>query len=158
MKRLPTNYHLRSGSVNDKRQLLQFLTLSYGERSSQQQDFSHLIQTVDQYLTNQTPLWWIDRFEVNRPEPKETVAGLWLGNATDQATGNYYAHIFLLYVCPEHRRKGIATVLMQKAHAWAKNRGDCQIGLQVFADNQGAMALYHHLGYQTQAISLLKRF
>ena len=158
MKQLPPNYCLRSGSVKDRKQLLRFLSLSYGERSSQQQDFSHLIQTVEQYLTNQTPLWWIDCVKVSQPQQKETVAGLWLGNATDQATGDYYAHIFLLYVCREHRRQGIATCLMQQAHTWAKNRGDSQIGLQVFVDNQEAIALYNRLGYQTQAISLLKQF
>ena len=158
MKRLPAHYHLRSGSVKDRKPLLQFLKLSYREISPQQQDFSHLIRTVEQYLTHQTPLWWIDQVQVSQPQQKETVACLWLGNVTDQATGDYYGHIFLLYVSPEHRRQGIGTVLMQEAHAWAKNRGDRQIGLQVFADNQAAIALYNRLGYQTQAISLLKRF
>ncbi|MBD2343180.1 GNAT family N-acetyltransferase [Anabaena subtropica FACHB-260] len=84
------------------------------------------------------------------------VACLWMGNAIDQIQGDRHAHIFLLYVLPEHRRRGIATALMQYAENWAKQRGDRQIGLQVFQSNPPALNLYNHLGYQTQSLWMVK--
>ncbi len=45
------------------------------------QDFSHLALTVEQYLSRETPLWWVN--DSNSP-----VACLWAGNAIDQITGD----------------------------------------------------------------------
>jgi ribosomal protein S18 acetylase RimI-like enzyme len=84
------------------------------------------------------------------------VACLWLGNTVDQVKGDRHAHIFLLYVMPEHRRKGIGSALMRHAQDWARERGDRQIGLQVFQSNQPALSLYHQLGYETQSFWMLK--
>ena len=81
---------------------------------------------------------------------------IWLGNAIDQVRGDRHAHIFLLYVMPEHRRRGIGSELMRHAEDWARARGDRQIGLQVFQSNQPALALYHQLGYQTQSLWMVK--
>ncbi|HEY9801388.1 MAG TPA: GNAT family N-acetyltransferase, partial [Leptolyngbyaceae cyanobacterium] len=88
--------------------------------------------------------------------PSSPVACLWMGNAIDQIKGDRHAHIFLLYVVPEHRRRGIATALMDCAENWAKKRGDRQIGLQVFQSNAIALNLYNHLGYQTQSLWMVK--
>ncbi len=68
----------------------------------------------------------------NITTPPPLVACVWVGNAVDQAQGDRHAHIFLLYVVPEHRRRGIGTALMRYVEAWARVRGDRQIGLQVF--------------------------
>jgi ribosomal protein S18 acetylase RimI-like enzyme len=57
---------------------------------------------------------------------------------------------------PEHRRRGIGTALMQYVENWATNRGDRQIGLQVFQSNQPALNLYNQLGYQTQSLWMVK--
>ena len=84
------------------------------------------------------------------------VACLWVGNAVDQLTNDRHAHIFLLYVKPEHRRRGIGTALMRYVENWAITRGDRQIGLQVFQSNTAAINLYHQLGYQTQSLWMVK--
>ncbi|MBC5793579.1 GNAT family N-acetyltransferase, partial [Sphaerospermopsis sp. LEGE 00249] len=63
---------------------------------------------------------------------------------------------FLLYVVPSHRRRGIAKALMQHIENWAKQRGDRQIGLQVFTSNTPALNLYQNLGYQTQSLWMIK--
>ncbi|PAX56177.1 GNAT family N-acetyltransferase [Brunnivagina elsteri CCALA 953] len=121
------------------------------------QDFSHLSQTVEQYLSNDTPLWWVDfigkQSEDIYPSP---IACLWMGNAIDQITGLRHAHLFLLYVIPEHRRRGVGKALMQYGETWAKARGDKQIGLQVFASNAPALDLYKQLGFQTQSLWMVK--
>ncbi len=119
---------------------------------SQEQDFSHLARTVEQYLAKETPLWW-----VNLDNDSAAVACIWVGSAIDQITGDRIAHIFLLYVVPEHRRRGIATALMNLVEAWAKARGDRAIGLQVFQANAIALNLYNQLGYQTQSLSMVKQ-
>ncbi|NEU72905.1 GNAT family N-acetyltransferase [Hassallia byssoidea VB512170] len=84
------------------------------------------------------------------------VACLWVGNSIDQVRGDRHAHIFLLYVVSEHRRRGIGKALMQYVENWALTRGDRQIGLQVFKSNQPALNLYNQLGYQTQSLWMVK--
>lgn len=116
-----------------------------------EQDFSHLALTVEQYLSRETPLWW-----VNCDRNIAPVACIWAGNAIDQITGDRIAHIFLLYVAPEHRRRGIATALMHLVETWAKARGLGAIGLQVFQANTNALNLYNQLGYQTQSLLIVK--
>ncbi len=85
------------------------------------------------------------------------VACLWVGNAVDQVTGDRHAHIFLLYVKPAHRRQGIGKALMHYVETWALNRGDRQIGLQVFQSNTAALNLYNQLGYQTESLWMVKQ-
>lgn len=141
---------------------MKFLQLSYQELFPEQKDFSHLATTVKQYFSRETPLWWVEPVRAVVSEdssiapPSHPVACLWMGNAIDQVKGDRYAHIFLLYVMPEHRRRGIGKGLMRQAEDWARARGDRQIGLQVFQDNQPALNLYHQLGYQTQSLLMAK--
>jgi ribosomal protein S18 acetylase RimI-like enzyme len=112
-------------------------------------NFAHLVQTVEQYLSPETPLLWIEH-------QQKPVACLWMGNATDQIRGDRHAYIFLLYVNPVHRRQGIGAALMKQAEDLARQRGDRQIGLQVFQQNQPALNLYEKLGYTVQSLWLTK--
>ncbi len=153
--RLPLfgGYFLRLSS--DWRTLVRFMQQTYQERSPDQ-DFSHLAQTVRQYLTEETPFWLVEKTGPDKQERWESLGCLWLGNAIDQATGDRYAYILLLYVDPSHRRQGIGSALLIYAENWAKQRGDRQIGLQVFCDNHAGLHLYERLGYQPQALTMLK--
>lgn len=144
-------YTMRRGSGIDRSLLVKFLSKTYEEIAGTQR-FYHLAQTVDRHLSEQTPLWWVD----TEPASSSPVGCLWLGNAIDQQQGDRHSYVLVLYVSPEHRRKGIATALLNKAQAWATARGDRQIGLQVFADNPGAIALYQKLGFQTHSLWLTK--
>ncbi len=85
------------------------------------------------------------------------IACVWVGSAIEQRTGDRHAHVFLLYVAPQHRRQGIGRALMQQAEAWAKSRGDRQIGLQVFHSNQMALRLYETLGYKSESVWMVKQ-
>lgn len=120
-------------------------------------EFSHLEQTVEYYLSVDTPIWWVDWIVDSEPR-KSPVGCLWMGNAVDQLTGKRHAHIFLLCVVKEHRRRGIGTALMEYAQEWSQRRGDSLMGLQVFASNQPALNLYHRLGFQTQSLWMVKSF
>ena len=155
-EKLLPDYTVRSGSTLDRALLVKFMQRTYQDMFPQQ-DFSHLSQTVEQYLSKETPLWWVEHLPQKKGiVPTRPIAGLWMGNAIDQMTGLRHAHIFLLYVVPEHRRKGVGTALMQYAENWAKQRGDIQIALQVFQTNTPALNLYNHLGYQTKSLWMVK--
>lgn len=146
---LPSGYQLRAGSKRDRVHLLRFMERTYSELFPEQKDFSHLETTIEQYLGDRTPLWWVNRV-------RERVACLWMGNAVHQINGNAYTHIFLLYVAPAHRHRGIATYLLTKAQDRAKERGDPYLGIQVFTHNTNAHALYRRFGFEDQSISLIK--
>ncbi|MGQ4646529.1 GNAT family N-acetyltransferase [Lyngbya aestuarii] len=161
-------YKLRTGSREERETLVKFIKLSYRELFPEQDDFSHLTETVRKYFSLETPLWWVDLFNAAVSPPgqifptdspsklDQAIACLWMGNAVDQVKGDRHAHIFLLYVMPEHRRRGIGSALMRHAEHWASSRGDHQIGLQVFGTNQAALNLYFQLGYQTKSFWMAK--
>ncbi|AFY34911.1 N-acetyltransferase [Calothrix sp. PCC 7507] len=154
---LPPGYSIRLGSIAERSLLVKFMQRSYQDIFPQQ-DFSHLAQTVEQYFSKNTPLWWVEE-DQGLPQVKSPhlpIACLWAGNAIDQVGGSRHTHIFLLYVMPEHRRRGIGTALMHYVENWAAQRGDRQIGLQVFQSNQAALDLYNQLGYQTQSLWMVK--
>jgi ribosomal protein S18 acetylase RimI-like enzyme len=154
---------IRRGSALERSLLVKFMQQTYQEQFPAQ-DFAHLGRTVEQYLTKDTPLWWVDvagagemaKLSATLAASSSPVACLWAGNAIDQVKGDRHAHIFLLYVIPEYRRQGIGKALMQYVENWATQRGDRQIGLQVFQSNQPALNLYTQLGYQTQSLWMLK--
>jgi ribosomal protein S18 acetylase RimI-like enzyme len=151
-------FQLIQGERRDKPLLLKFLQQTYQELFPEQQDFSHLIQTVDQYFSSRSRLWLVT-LQSSPLEPLDAdaaIAALWLGNAINQVTGKRYTHIFMLYVLPPYRRQGIAKALLKTAQQWAQQRGDQQIGLQVFSHNQAALNLYKQMNFQTQAVLLFK--
>ncbi len=152
---LGVGYQLRMGSFRDSSLLNKFMYLMYQELFPEQKDFSHLTETVNKYFSTHTPLWFVQKVE-EEVSADLTVACLWMGNAIDQVKGERYGHIFLIFVLPEYRKQGIGTYLIKTAEKWAKARGDRQIGLQVFNNNQPALNLYHHLGFQPQSISMIK--
>ncbi len=158
---LPSDYRLRVGSTLDRALLVKFMQRTYQELYPAS-DSAHLAVTIEQYLSSQTPIWWVEFGEGSAagglPSSRsvQPIAGLWLGNAIDQASGDRHAHIFLLYVLPSHRRKGIGAALVRHAENWARERGDRQIGLQVFTSNRAALQLYQTLGYQTQSLWMVK--
>ncbi|MBF2029681.1 MAG: GNAT family N-acetyltransferase [Oscillatoriales cyanobacterium C42_A2020_001] len=145
---LPAGYSMLPGSTLDRALLLKFMHKTYLELTPDN-SLTHLSNTVEQYFSSETPIWWVAWEDM-------VIACLWLGTAIDQLQGDRHAHIFLLYVAPAHRRKGIGSALMHQAEAWAQARGDRQIGLQVFQSNQPALSLYQQLGYEPQSLWMVK--
>jgi ribosomal protein S18 acetylase RimI-like enzyme len=165
-----SGHTLRRGTSLERALLVKFMQLTY-EELYPGETFAHLAQTVDQYFSGDTPLWWAEVAQEppntadsppemrrgGRQDSINTPVGcLWLGNAIDQVTGRRYSHIFLLYVAPAYRRRGIGSALIHRAEAWAQARGDQQVGLQVFQHNMPALRLYEKLGYQPQSIWMVK--
>lgn len=146
---LPDGYRLRRGDGLDRALLLKFARQTYGELLPNAA-LSALSETVERYFSGATPVWFIET-ETVAPPASLAIACLWLGTAIDQAQGGRHANIFLLYVAPEHRRRGLGSALLATAETWAQERGDRQITLQVFHFNEPAIRLYESLGYQVQS-------
>lgn len=55
-------------------------------------------------------------------------------------------------VHPDHRRRGIARALTQRALVYLRKRGDPAAWLQVSSENDAAIALYRSVGFTKQAV------
>ena len=71
---------------------------------------------------------------------------------TDQANpallGSDEAHVRLLAVAPEARRRGVATALMAHCVATARREGKARLTLNTSAHNAGAQSFYQAIGFQ----------
>jgi ribosomal protein S18 acetylase RimI-like enzyme len=149
VERWPPGYQVRCGRQHDRSILLKFLMQAYQENYPDQ-SFTHLKTTLDQYWSEETPVWFVVA------ENAQSVGCLWMGSGHEQITGNRYTHIFLIYIAPAHRRQGLGRRLLLQAEEWAQGRGDYALGLQVFVENSIAQALYQKMGYQPRSTFLLK--
>jgi len=160
----PPGYLCQRGSLIDRSRLLLFAQRAYRDIQGTE-EIGDLNLLIDRFLSSETPLWWVA--PVTNTQPSQVtlphrssvttpIACLWAGRATTPNQAQPQAYILLIYVDPQHRRKGIATALLQQAEAWAKQQQDQQIGLQVFSHNAAAIALYQKLGYQTAALWMTK--
>ena len=62
------------------------------------------------------------------------------------------AHLDLLAVEPEYRRKGIGRALVQWLEASAKTAGTFQLSLEVRKNNAIALGFYSSLGYESNKV------
>ncbi|AGY58539.1 GNAT family N-acetyltransferase [Gloeobacter kilaueensis] len=150
MKGLPEGYHLRGGKAQDRRLLRRFLLALFAEQWPGQT----AARSVDGLLARVfdlrlTPLWWV-------MQGSEAIGCLWLGRAWDQFSGTQNSYIHLLYVQPEHRRRGIGRFLIEWASEIARDQGDSQLTLQSLPENTPALSLYRAMGFQTRALFLTK--
>lgn len=166
MVELVSGFELRTGWRSEQGLLIRFMQQTYSELFPGQ-DFSHIATAVDQHFSPETPLWWVEMVESKSDQlnpdilltaPKLPIGCLWMGNAVDQVNSQRHSHIFLVYVQPSYRRRGIGKALLNFAETWAKQRGDEQISLQVFCQNLPALNLYKSCGYDTLSTWMVKRF
>ena len=148
-------YPMRLGSPLDRALLLRFMRKTY-EELYPDRDFTHLSRTVGQHLSSKTPLWFATTETGAAGKKLEEVACLWMGTAVEQITGKPMSYIFLLYVKPEYRRRGLGKLLLARAEAWARQQGHDRIGLQVFLSNQNALDFYRHAGFESQSLWMAK--
>lgn len=99
-------------------------------------------QTPHHYFFNLTP------DEIGQP-----VGHLWL-NVTPLFQS---AFVYSIKVDEAYRRRGYAKKALQEAEYYVQKLGIKQLGLHVFTYNEGAVALYQSLGYQTTSINMTKK-
>jgi GNAT superfamily N-acetyltransferase len=63
------------------------------------------------------------------------------------ASSRGWTGVTAMEVVPAHRRRGLATVMLGELAAWALERGDRSMYLQVAEANSGARGLYSGLGF-----------
>ena len=71
-------------------------------------------------------------------------------------TGIPLAYVVNIEIGPEHRHQGHATRAFEALDSVVRELGRSTIGLNVFAYNTGAQALYASLGYEVTALSMRK--
>jgi len=59
------------------------------------------------------------------------------------------ANIQNIGVAPYHRGRGIGTALILASLLGLHYQGICKVGLEVTSENEGAVRLYHQLGFRT---------
>ena len=67
-----------------------------------------------------------------------------------------YAYISDIVVLQAYRGRGIGTILLQQAEAFARHQGATVLKIQVLARNQQAADVYQHVGFRPYEIALLK--
>ena len=73
----------------------------------------------------------------------QTVGGVWFWIDDD----NKQAFLYNITVYAQHRRQGFATAALAFVEEQARAAGCATLGLNVFATNEAAMALYRKLGF-----------
>jgi ribosomal protein S18 acetylase RimI-like enzyme len=68
-----------------------------------------------------------------------------------------YAFVDDLVVSEPHRRKGIGRELADKGHEWALSKGADSVELNVWTFNEGAIAFYRQLGYETASQRMVRQ-
>ncbi len=161
-------FELRPGWRSEQGLLIKFMQQTYSELFPGQ-DFSHIATAVEQHFSPETPLWWVEAVD-SKANPdhlnsdilvttsKLPIGCLWMGYAVDQVNSERHSHIFLVYIQPDYRRRGLGKALLNYAETWAKQRGDKQVSLQVFCQNLPALKLYESCGYDTLSTWMVKRF
>jgi len=59
-----------------------------------------------------------------------------------------HAYLGFMYVCPEHRGKGLNKQLMEQLISWSAQQGVNDFYLDVYAQNQSAIRAYEKLGFE----------
>lgn len=68
-----------------------------------------------------------------------------------------YAYISDIVVLQAYRGRGIGTILLQQAEAFARQQGATVLKIEVLARNQQAADVYQHAGFRPYEIVLLKQ-
>ena len=92
-------------------------------------------------------------YEIISPDD-QVVGFLWV--AIERKHGAVSAYIYDLEVKPEFRRRGHAMRALQSLESIAAAAGATSIGLNVFAQNAQAQALYRRLGYVPTNVNMYK--
>jgi ribosomal protein S18 acetylase RimI-like enzyme len=82
--------------------------------------------------------------------------GYVLVNADTDYFGRRHAHIEILAVSSATEGRGAGRALVEAAEGWARSEGLDLITLNVFANNQRALALYQRLGYAPDTLRYVK--
>ena len=64
------------------------------------------------------------------------------------------AYLGFMYVVPEHRGRGINSVVIERLIQWAKKRDIHEVQLDVYAENVSALKAYEKVGFKPDLLSM----
>jgi ribosomal protein S18 acetylase RimI-like enzyme len=87
----------------------------------------------------------------------EVVGNAWIGPDPRQGAGTAdAAWLYDINVFPAFRRRGYGSAILTAAEELVAREGWTSLGLNVFGDNEAAIALYRRSGYDVSSMSLRK--
>ncbi len=118
-----------------------------GALQRSREDFEHLLplgmETPDNFL-----------LDIIAEEGGIAVGVLWY--ALHRQFGTCSAFVYDIEIKPEYRRRGHAWRALQQLEEIAREAGATSLGLNVFANNSAAQALYSKLGYRPTNMNMRK--
>lgn len=112
-------------------------------RAEHEQLLPHGVETSDNYLRT-----------VRDERTGARVGEVWY--AFQKQEGWPQVFVYWIGILPEHRRKGYASAVFRLVESEAKRLGAARVALHVFADNEGATAMYRGLGYAPVNVIMAK--
>lgn len=85
----------------------------------------------------------------------DAVGRLWIGPDTTDDPDAWW--VWDIEIDADRRGRGLGREAMILGEAYARARGARTLGLNVFGFNTGARGLYESLGFETAAVTMLKR-
>jgi RimJ/RimL family protein N-acetyltransferase len=95
-------------------------------------------------------------FELFGGDAAAPVGWLWVALERRGGSASTSAFVYDIEIEPSQRRRGHARRALQALEPWVNALGAQRLGLHVFADNEGAQALYRQLGFRVTGLNLDK--
>jgi ribosomal protein S18 acetylase RimI-like enzyme len=140
--------------------LIRKLTVETGWRSMAASDrkslnretwSKHMVEVFEHFLQKED-----SRIVVAEDKNHDFIGYLFVGESTNQMTGQTSGFIYDIYVTEKHRDKGVGTTLMKEAENYCKQKGYTRISLMVSTHNQPAIELYRKTGFKDEQIFMEK--
>jgi ribosomal protein S18 acetylase RimI-like enzyme len=120
------------------------------ELDKEQDEFTEVImkeRKVDQDFFSKDDIWII--------EDEDVVIGFMQGYGDRRLTNDY--HLYLIYVHPEYRGKGLASSLFNEMKKYAKSNRFEYLSLFCLTRNIPAMSMYMNLGFTETGKHMVKK-
>lgn len=69
-------------------------------------------------------------------------------------THDYHSYLGFMYVAPEHRGKGVISLIMKSLMEWSKQKGVAEICLDVYHKNDAAIKAYEKIGFTPNLVEM----
>jgi ribosomal protein S18 acetylase RimI-like enzyme len=96
------------------------------------------------------------RFLCVETETGVVVGSVWLGLSDPRTGSRDSAFLYDIEVARSHRRKGYAKAILRAVERLAGESGAQALSLNVFGNNQPAIALYNSCGYRVASQQMIK--
>lgn len=111
----------------------------------------HMVEVFEHFLRKEG-----SKILIAEDENHDFLGYLFVGESTNEMTGQTSGFIYDIYVAKEHRGKGVGARLMKEAENYCKQKGYARISLMVSTHNEPAIQLYRKTGFKDEQIFMEK--